>query len=116
MPPSKVRTLYPPGNLREVLFLLSIFILAIFVIALTGRQPAFAQDDTKTIGAVHIESIQPEELELSWDAPTSMPRDYRVSWARVGENLRLGQTSWVMPSRRRLRIRSLVWAEVYAIR
>ena len=44
------------------------------------------QEDAKAIGAVHLESNQPGELKVSWDAPTDTPRDYRVSWARVNED------------------------------
>ncbi|MDE0077277.1 MAG: fibronectin type III domain-containing protein [Caldilineaceae bacterium] len=88
MLPSKVRTSYPPGNLQKALVLLSTLILAISVIVLVGRRSVLAQDDTKAIGTVQIESTQPSELALSWDAPASTPRDYRVSWARVGENFK----------------------------
>ena len=46
----------------------------------------YAPEDTKAIGAVQLESNQPGVLEVSWDAPTETPCDYRVNWARVGEN------------------------------
>ena len=40
----------------------------------------------RAIGAVRLVSSQPGELEVSWDAPAETPRDYRISWARVGES------------------------------
>ena len=88
MLPSKDRTSFPPGTLGKLLVLLSTFILAISVIALNGRASVFAQDGSKAIGTVQIESTQPGELVLSWNVPASTPRDYRVSWARVGENFK----------------------------
>ena len=42
--------------------------------------------DGRAIGAVRLVSSQPGELEVSWDAPAETPRDYRISWARVGES------------------------------
>ena len=45
-----------------------------------------AQEDARVIGSVRIESTQPGELVVSWDPPASTPGDYRLSWARVGEN------------------------------
>ena len=56
MQPSETRTSYSPGNARKVLVLFLALILAYAVIVLTGRQPAFAQNDTKTIGTVRVES------------------------------------------------------------
>ena len=35
---------------------------------------------------MRVESNQPGVLTVSWDAPTDTPIDYRISWARVGEN------------------------------
>ena len=88
MQPSKVRKFFSSGNLRRVLVMLSTFILATAVIALSGRQPASAQDDTKAVNTVRAESTEPGKLQVSWDAPTNTPRDYRISWARVGENFK----------------------------
>ena len=47
---------------------------------------AYAQTDSRAIGAVRVESNQPGELAVSWNPPTESPRDYRVMWARVGES------------------------------
>ena len=74
------------GNRRTSLGLLAVFILLAISIAIVDRLPAFAQEDTKAIDVVRLVSNQPGELEVTWDAPTSTPRDYRLSWARVGEN------------------------------
>ena len=45
-----------------------------------------AQEDTKAIGTVRVESNQPGQLQVSWGAPTDTPRDYRIMWARVDED------------------------------
>ena len=34
---------------------------------------------------MRVESNQPGELEVSWDAPAETPNDYRVAWARVDD-------------------------------
>ena len=49
----------------------------------------YAQEDTKAIGTVQLESNQPRVLEVSWDAwnaPTETPVDYQVNWARADQN------------------------------
>ena len=65
---------------------LAIPLLTIFIGSPIILDTVYAQEDTKAIGAVQLESNQPGVLEVSWDAPTETPRDYRVNWARVGEN------------------------------
>ena len=47
---------------------------------------AYAQTDSRAIGAVRVESNQPGELAVSWDAPAETPNDYRIAWARVGDD------------------------------
>ena len=51
-----------------------------FCAAYTPRRTA------RAIGAVRVESNQPGELEVSWDAPTATPREYRIMWVRVDES------------------------------
>ena len=75
-----------PGNRRTGPVMLAAFILLAVVIGFIAHLPTFAQEDTKAIGAVRVESNQPGVLDVSWDAPTDTPRDYRVNWARVGED------------------------------
>ena len=65
--------------------------LAILLLTISIGSPmildtVYAQENTKAIGAVQLESNQPGVLEVSWDAPTETPLDYRINWARVGEN------------------------------
>ena len=69
-----------------------VWLLAI-VLTVAGALPSVvggvsAQEDGKAIHSLRLESTQPGELELAWDAPTETPTDYRVSWARVGESFR----------------------------
>ena len=56
------------------------------VSVISFRLPAIAQEDTRAVGTVSIESTQPGELAVSWDAPTETPRDYRISWARADQD------------------------------
>ena len=44
--------------------------------------------DTRAIAAVRLSSSNPGELSVDWDAPGETARDYRVSWAKVGEAFR----------------------------
>ena len=44
--------------------------------------------NSKAISAVRLSSNQPGELHISWDAPADAPRDYRISWAKVGESFK----------------------------
>ena len=45
-----------------------------------------AQEDSKAVGTVRLESNQAGVLNVSWDSPTVAPVDYRVNWARVDED------------------------------
>ena len=44
--------------------------------------------NTRAIAAVRLSSAIPGELSAEWDAPGETARDYRVSWAKVGEAFR----------------------------
>ena len=44
--------------------------------------------DPRAIAAVRLSSVNPDELSVDWDAPGEPARDYRVSWAKVGEAFR----------------------------
>ena len=44
--------------------------------------------DPRAIAAVRLSSANPGELSVDWDAPGETARDYRVSWAKVGEAFR----------------------------
>ena len=44
--------------------------------------------DTRAIAGVRLSSSNPGELSVDWDAPGETARDYRVSWAKVGEAFR----------------------------
>ena len=80
--------------------------------------PALAAraEDTKAIGAVQLESNQPGVLEVSWDAPTETPRDYRISWARADQDYPSRKTVAPMPFLRIHRTQSPVWTKVCATR
>ena len=43
----------------------------------------------KAVANVRLSSSQAGVLEVSWDAPPQTPRDYRIAWAKLGENLKI---------------------------
>ncbi|MCE2473532.1 MAG: fibronectin type III domain-containing protein [Anaerolineae bacterium] len=46
--------------------------------------PANARD----VSNISLSSNQAGVLAVTWNAPSETPRDYRVAWAKVGENFR----------------------------
>ena len=44
--------------------------------------------DDREITDVQLASNAPGELVITWSPPRRTPRDYRVSWAKVGEAYR----------------------------
>ena len=46
------------------------------------------QSNSRAIASVRLSSTNPGELSVVWDAPGETARDYRVSWAKVGEAFR----------------------------
>ena len=52
----------------------------------TGNAPSAAPSDPRDVGEITLTSTQPGTIEITWDAPGEVPRDYRVAWAKVGEN------------------------------
>ena len=44
--------------------------------------------NSRAIAAVRLRSESPGELSVEWDRPSEAARDYRVSWAKVGESFR----------------------------
>ena len=49
-------------------------------------EPQVTPSDPRGIGEITLTSTQPGTIEITWDAPGEVPRDYRVAWAKVGEN------------------------------
>ena len=45
--------------------------------------------DAKAVTNVRLTSNQPGALDVSWDAPSQTPADYRINWAKVGEDFPL---------------------------
>ena len=43
------------------------------------------QRGPRDIGRINLASTQPGIVEASWEAPEETPRDYRISWTKVGE-------------------------------
>ncbi|MDE0142478.1 MAG: fibronectin type III domain-containing protein [Caldilineaceae bacterium] len=48
--------------------------------------PELQEDSHQTISGLRVNSSQPGVLEVTWDAPADPPLEYRLTWARVGEN------------------------------
>ena len=44
--------------------------------------------NAKDVSNIRLSSSQAGVLEVSWDAPSETPKDYRLGWAKVGENFR----------------------------
>ena len=44
--------------------------------------------NARHVSNINLSSNQAGVLEVSWDAPSETPKDYRVGWAKVGENFR----------------------------
>ena len=75
--------------LRQKRVMAALIGLVVWIVAATPSgilRSVHAQADSRAIGAVRVESNQAGELEVSWDAPTATPRDYRIMWARVDES------------------------------
>ena len=43
---------------------------------------------SRGIGRITLVSSQPGTIQASWEAPTDEPADYRISWAKVGEDFK----------------------------
>lgn len=66
------------------LILAAVMAVLPYLSSLTGSETV--QENPPAIDGLRVSSIQPGELEISWDAPADAPLDYRLTWARVGEN------------------------------
>ena len=51
---------------------------------LEPQEPRGARD----IGRITLSGIQPGTMQASWDAPGEAPADYRIAWAKAGEEFR----------------------------
>ena len=63
--------------------------LLVAVIALIGSGlagTAQAQASNDSIPSLTLDSHQPGQLVITWQAPASAPTDYRVSWANADLN------------------------------
>ena len=63
--------------------------LDLLIIANSNPVPVESQVtplDPREIGEISLTSTQPGTIQVAWDAPSEEPRDYRVAWAKVGEN------------------------------
>ena len=45
-----------------------------------------APSDPRDVGEITLSSTESGTIEVTWDAPGETPRDYRVSWAKAGED------------------------------
>ena len=67
------------------LLLVGSLLIAAIVAAFTFH-PLFAQSQDGTINTFTLESTNPGEIVLSWEAPSPSPSDYRISWGPSDEN------------------------------
>ena len=70
--------------LAAALTILAVTILA--TSAMTAPAPAHAQASNDSIPSLTLDSHQPGQLVITWQAPASAPTDYRVSWANADLN------------------------------
>ena len=59
---------------------------AISVTEGTGNAPSASQSDSRDVAGFTVSSTESGTIEITWDAPGETPRDYRVAWAKAGEN------------------------------
>ncbi len=52
----------------------------------TGNAPSASQSDPRDVAGFTLSSTESGTIEITWDAPGETPRDYRVAWAKAGEN------------------------------
>ena len=63
----------------------------------TGNAPSAAPSDPRDVGEITLTSTQPGTIEITWDAPGEVPRDYRVAWAKVERTFWRGVTWQATP-------------------
>ena len=77
------------SSLTKVLLVwLAAALLTVCFALLSVVDDASAQEDVKAVHNLALESSEPGELVATWDEPTETPVDYRVAWARDGENFK----------------------------
>ena len=64
--------------------MLLVAVIALIGSGLTGN--AHAQAGSDVIPSINLDSHQPGQLVITWQAPASAPTDYRVSWANADLN------------------------------
>ena len=52
----------------------------------TDGAPSAVPSDPRDVGEITLSSTESGTIEVTWDAPGETPRDYRVSWAKAGED------------------------------
>ena len=76
-----------PGGFRlELRLTLSALLLAAVTFGGVFIAVVQAQDADGAITGLTLASDSPGELTVSWDMPSPAPTDYRVDWAKSGEN------------------------------
>ena len=90
------------------------------VVALLTLSPSLAQGSPRGIveGVTVSPGGAPGELNVSWDAPSPAPQDYRVSWAPEDERFKdVSQTDWnAYPTDNELTITGLEAGASYKVR
>ncbi len=51
-----------------------------------ANTPPVAPSDPREVGGITVSSTQPGTIQIDWDAPSEQPREYRVTWAKSGED------------------------------
>ena len=74
-----------PRSTRTALILVAVLILFVTVVLNSYRLPAYAQEDTRAVSNVVIESNANGEAAVTWDPPTDDPHDYRINWTEADQ-------------------------------
>ena len=52
----------------------------------TGNAPSAAPSNPRDVGEITLTSTQPGTIQIAWEAPSEQPLEYRITWAKSGEN------------------------------
>ena len=70
---------------RQAIGLTAVAIAAVTILAVstaTNWNTAAAQSSVKSVSNLQATSNAQDDIVITWDAPTSAPKDYRVMWAK----------------------------------
>ena len=88
----RVGTVRHDRPMRILTLVAALAMLALAAVAIGGDSPARAQEADGAVGAPALSSDKPGAIVVSWEVPSPEPSDYRIDWAKPGEDY----TSWTV--------------------